>query len=342
MSLINQMLKELEQHQKPADRALSREVHAVDDPVKTHRFPRLIAAVVALAAVIGGGYYFGSHWKAARHPVAKQLPDVHVLPPLPVSQPAAVPVSPVKTPEAAKQEPARPSPVQHAKVNSRENEPALPKEKTVAKKIQPKPVAKLVKEVSPAEQSEYHYQQALGLLQQGRLAEAESNLRAALRFDPDHALARRMLAGLMIEQKRYGEAQDELQAGLQLDPGRTDFSTALARLQVESGDNRSALDTLKRALPHAGNDAGFYGFYAVLLQRAGQHADAVHYFGMALKLVPSDGKWWVGMGISLEKKGRMQEAMSAFTHALSIKNLNPELRAFSDQQIRAIKKTDKP
>jgi MSHA biogenesis protein MshN len=204
------------------------------------------------------------------------------------------------------------------------------------------PRGKLVKQVSPAEQSEYHYQRGAAFLQQGRLAEAESELRSALRFRSDQAAARQVLAGLLIEQKRYKEAEQALQAGLQLDPGQVGFSVTLARLQVESGDNQSALDTLKSALPHAGDDADFYGFYAALLQRAGQHADAVDYFSMALKKVPSAGKWWVGMGISLKEENKMREAENAFNHALSAQDLNPELRAYAQQQIRAMTKADRP
>lgn len=335
MSLINQMLKELEQHHKPVDHALPKEVHAVEDQVKPHQAARLAIIALAAATMIGGAYYMGARWKPEQPP---PLPAAQVLPAPFKPHSAALQVA-----ASAKPVPAHPAPerVEHKPETKIKPETAV-QEQSVGQERESKTSDKLVKQVSPAEQSEYHYQRGAALLQQGRLAEAESELRSALRFKADHVAARQVLTGLLIEQKRYKEAEEVLQAGLQQDPGRVEFSMTLARLQVESGDNQSALDTLKSALPHAGDDAEFYGFYAALLQRAGQHADAVDYFSMALRKMPSAGKWWVGMGISLKEEKKMQEAQTAFSHALSIQNLSPELRAYAEQQISAITKAERP
>ncbi|MDP2154586.1 MAG: tetratricopeptide repeat protein [Sulfuricella sp.] len=370
MSLINQMLQELEQHRGGDSRrdALPRQVRAVSAtelmPGKGRLWLLLTAAAV-LAAVAGGMVLYGPRWGGG--PVVKQPAP---MPPAPMAiqpapppavelqlspalteasqppAPAAVPPPPAPASPQAKAEPPAPA----TPAAEREGMPPAERDKTPAQ--QPRierggeargraaalAGQKMVKQVTPQQQAEFHYQKALELLQQGRLSEAEASLGETLRLEPRHQAARQVWVGLLLEQKRYAPAEQSLREGLELAPDQAGFAMALARLQVERGNDRAAVETLRRSLVKTSDNADLRGFFALLLQRAGRHGEAIGHFKEALKISPESGNWWVGLGISCQEEKRLEEAESAFKRAILIEGLSPELQSFADQQIKAIQR----
>lgn len=364
MSLINQMLQELEQHRggEPRGDALPRQVRAVSAmelaPGKGRLWLLLTAAAV-LAAVAGGMVLYGPRWGGG--PVVKQ--------PAPRS-PAPMAIQPVPPPAVAMQSspalteaprppaPAAVAPPPPASPQAKVELPAAeggskpPAERDKTPAQQPRieqggesreraaalAGQKMVKQVTPQQQAEFRYQKALELLQQGRLAEAEAGLGETLRLEPRHQAARQVWVGLLLEQKRYAPAEQSLREGLELAPEQTGFAMALARLQVERGNDRAAVETLQRSLAKASGNADLRGFLALLLQRAGRHGEAIVHFKEALKISPDSGNWWVGLGISCQEEKRLEEAESAFKRAILIESLSPELQSFAGQQIKALQR----
>lgn len=370
MSLINQMLQELEQHHGGDSRgdALPSQVRAVSAkellPGKGRLRLLLIAAAV-LAAVAGGMLLYGPRWGGG--PVAKQPAP---MPPAPtatqstpsltgpasprnglkprapmVVQPAPPPAVALQLSPALTEASQPPSPAAEG-----ESKPSAERDKTPAQQPRVEQGGeargraaalagqKMIKQVTPQQQAEFHYQKALELLQQGRLSEAEAGLGDALRLDPHHQAARQVWVGLLLEQKRYALAEQSLREGLELAPEQAGFAMALARLEVERGNDRAAVETLQRSLAKASDNADLRGFLALMLQRAGRHGEAISHFKAALKISPESGNWWVGLGISCQEEKRLEEAESAFKRAILIESLSPELQSFAGQQIKAIQR----
>ena len=101
----------------------------------------------------------------------------------------------------------------------------------------PTPEVTIRKQIGVAQKSANHYRQALEYLQQGRVAEAQASLAAALDMDAANHEARQVLAGLLLDNKRLDEASTTLAAGLAIAPEQIDFRMTLARLQVEAGES---------------------------------------------------------------------------------------------------------
>lgn len=370
MSLINQMLQELEQQRgnEPRGGALPRQVRAVSAMALTPGKGRLwlvLTAAVLLAVVVGGVLLYGPRWGGGR--VVKQPAP---MPPAPmVIQPAPPPamalqLSPALTeasqPPAPAVVPSPPasaslqakvdSPAPSAPVAEEESKPSAESDKTPAShpRIEQGGEArgraaalagkKMFKQVTPQQQAAFQYQKALEFLQQGRLSEAETGLGEALRLDPGHQAARQVWVGLLLEQKRYAPAEQALREGLELAPEQVGFAMALARLQVERGNDRAAAETLQRSLTRNPGNADLRGFLALLLQRAGRHGEAIGHFKEALKISPGSGNLWVGLGISCQEEKRPEEAEAAFKRAMLIEGLSPELQSFASQQIKAIQR----
>ena len=194
----------------------------------------------------------------------------------------------------------------------------------------------ITKQIRPDQQSDNYYRQALSNLQQGRIAEAQDNLKLALEAKPSNQEARQTLAGLLLDNKRNDEAREVLAAGLAIAPEQTDFRMALARLQVEDNNRADALNTLKQGLAYAKNNADYQGFLATLLQRAERHEEAINYYMASLAINSGSPNGLIGLGISLQAIGKLENAKEAFIRAQTNTSLSPELSVFVDQQLKQI------
>lgn len=193
------------------------------------------------------------------------------------------------------------------------------------------------KQIGVAQKSANHYRQALAYLQQGRVAEAQASLAAALDVDAANHEARQVLAGLLLDNKRLDEASVTLAEGLAIAPEQIDFRIALARLQVEAGNTFGGLSTLEQGLQYAINHADYLHFFATLLQRANRHEEAIAHYTSALSLnTASPAGALIGLGISLQAMGKLEQSQEAFTLVQSSSTLNPELALFVEQRIKEI------
>ena len=371
MSLINQMLKDLEQRNAGAmdiQRPLSGEVRAV--PLGRRGSPLKLIAVLLVGLLIGA-IYVGQQHASTMVPVVTEKPQVvtsksvDTAPPAvaapsetvqrEIAQPKASPAPEttsmpllerelrITPPEQVEQQVKSPEHQQPAKPKAEPLAKSEPASKPVADTAKVKLAAKtspdsspMVKQVRPEQISGNYYRQALLYLQQGRVAESQAALVQALDANPANHDARLTLAGLLVDNKRKSEAMSLLAKGAELAPEQSGFSLALARLQLDAGDKSGALATLEQGLPYAKNDADYHGFLATLLQRADRHDEAINHYMIALagdSMMPS---WLIGLGISLQATNRLAEAQEAFQRAQNA-NLSPDLAQFVDQRLKQIR-----
>jgi len=193
-----------------------------------------------------------------------------------------------------------------------------------------------MKQISPEQLSDAEFRKASALFQQGRIDDAMSGYRAALRLNPGNDEARQALVALLLEKKRGKDAERVLQDRLDSNPEQTRFTMMLARLQVERGAVAEATATLEKALPFANSEPDYQAFLAALLQRQNRNDEAIAHYQVALQLAPNNGIWLMGYGISLQALKRNAAAKVAFQHALTTRSLSPDLRAFVQQRIKGL------
>lgn len=194
-----------------------------------------------------------------------------------------------------------------------------------------------MKHISPEQQADFRYREALTLVAQSRAQDAQTTLEDALRLDPKHLAARQALLSLFLKAKRFPQAEQILQEGLRLNLANAPLASALASVQLEQGDSAAALATLEKYASQANNNADYQGFYAALLQRLGRHTDAITHFQAALKVQPNRGNWLMGLGISLQAEKRYVEAEQAYNHARGGNDLSPDLLAFIEQRLQQLR-----
>jgi MSHA biogenesis protein MshN len=211
---------------------------------------------------------------------------------------------------------------------------SLPKNNTVsAPAIEPK--VSVNKTISAEQQAAHMYQQAIAYLQQGRVAEAQDQLKSGLATYPAHDDARQTLVGLLLDSNRHDEAMQVLKAGLQQSPNQIAYVQTLARLQLEAGLLSEALHTLESQAASNQRPQEYHALMAVVLQKTGRHNQAIQHYQQALSLGATIPAWYIGLGVSLQAEGREQEAKLAYQQAQA-SQLSPELALFVSQRLKQV------
>lgn len=200
----------------------------------------------------------------------------------------------------------------------------------------PSAIDKQMRELTVQQRAETAFRSGVAQLQNGRVSAAETNFREALKVDPMHVSARQALLGLLLDGRRNDEAEQLLRRALELNPRQPRHAMVLARLEVDRGEVGGAINTLVGALPYVRSDPEYYAFLAALLQRDGRHRDAVDYYRTALQSSPGNAVWLMGLGISLRANDQLADAREAFRRAADLKQLNAQLQAFVERQLREL------
>jgi MSHA biogenesis protein MshN len=367
MSLINKMLQELDKRHAPqggiagAGHAggLAHHVRPITPKKIGSDFFWRILAVMMLTAV---GWVAWVVWQILPHPVVTELvdqaarerasaPKAAAVQAAPALQAAVAPPAPTPTrvstpaPQPAT-EPARPDmlrlatelttpiPARRAKPSS--SRPGPKKPVTVASA--PPASGKIDRRmnITSHEGAESEFRRAVGLVNQGRIAEGLDGFRSALKMDPEHQAARQTLVALLLEAKRVNEASTVIEEGLALNPANAGYAMLLARIMVERKDVPGALALLQKHAASGGANPDYHAFTAALYQRLNRHKEAIDEYRTALGLAPLAGVWWVGVGISYQAVERPREAFEAFSRAKAAGNLAPELIGFVDQRLKQL------
>jgi MSHA biogenesis protein MshN len=360
MSLINQVLRDLDKRQAPTAAAPSA-VKASQVPATPTALRRVgrwgMAAAVTASAIVVGGVAQGSIAWPGRSAVAETPLPLPI--PTPAPPPVAVMTAPAMPDVGASAQAAAPELKLDTRLPERPSLHALAaptsRPATAAARPAPKPHALVPADLpasatprlearidkrmtarTPQERAEGHYQRGVTAHQAGQINDSADAFMAALREDPRYAPARQAQAGLLIGQSRLDEAQALLQEGMALTPQQPMLALMLARLQAERQDLAAAADTLKAASGNAKGNADYQGFYAAILQRANRHAEATEQFSAALRIAPANSVWWMGLGISLAASGQSAAAREAFMRAKTTGALPPEAGQYVELRLRQL------
>ena len=143
-------------------------------------------------------------------------------------------------------------------------------------------------ERSAAERPESYVNRAQIESRLGRDADAERELRAALRLDPRFVPAMVNLADLDRSRGREANAEQWLRRAVSIAPTAAEPAHALGLLEVRNGHLDQALTWLKQAAALDGGNARYSYVYAVALAEAGRKAEAQKVVKAARQRAPKD------------------------------------------------------
>jgi MSHA biogenesis protein MshN len=295
MSLINQMLRDLDERQASTlERGgLTTQVRALP---RARQFPWLSALPVVIGTSIG----VAGLWLVFRPTTTTAVS--------PVTQPQAtmsMPTLVVPMPADSVVAPAGER-LQMDYTISRPTRPVESQTGTAAPQAPPAAPSTAVAQIDKqprlqaAETADGEYRKAMAAHRQGRSNEALEGFQAALRIDPRHVAARQAMLSLFLEQHRWSEAQAAAADGLAINPAQAGWAMILARLQVEQGQVIEAERTMASHAVHGERNADYLAFH----------------------------------GLLLEKLQRPLEARTAFLKARELGSLPPEMADAIEQRLR--------
>lgn len=357
MSLINKMLRDLDQRQASATERAGVAASQVRALPPERRFPWSRVLLVLAGAAVGAA----ALWLLITVPATTQGPANPAAPvssapaqpvlssvtgPAPPGVAIAMPALVVPMPGVEREEPAAAATrVESLQLDLRlsqapepgRDEPARPEAVSRAKApvaAVPAAIDKRPLDAPGGNPAEAEYRKAMAAFRQGRSSEALPAFQNALRLDGHHVAARQALLSLLMEQGRWPEAQVVAGEGLAVDAAQPGWAMILARLQVEQGQVAAAQETMSRHAAHGEGSADYQAFHALLLQKLQRPKEAVDRFRVATSLRPNEGRWWYGLGLALEADQRPREAREAFRQALDTGNLPAELAVASEHRLR--------
>jgi len=359
MSLINQMLRDLDARRGPAGHARLHALHGIG-PVTAHpavagRGKGRLGWALAAGLLLGGFAFWPDDLLQRKDAEEPPLAKVAEWTPLPVPEPAPEARA---TARRAAVTPARRAPrdtaefeavgePQHAP-SSRQPPAAVaqPEARAVVAQVveQARPVVEsaalepasteppqTVRSASPEQSAQQQFVRAQRALARQDWQTAQNLLDQALDSFPGHLDARAQLAALLMRRGASDEAERILAEGLAIDPHAAALAKPYAQLLAARGALRPALDVLEQIRADAESNA----LRAAILHRAGDHAGAASAYQQALRENPEQALWWTGLAIAREYNQEPGKALLAYRRAAQLQ-LDEPVRQYVEQRMQAL------
>ena len=163
--------------------------------------------------------------------------------------------------------------------------------------------------------SEIDMQLAAALRQAGRVDDALSRLKRAIKRQPPNPRAFYELGCALASTKYYDEAAEVFERGRGIAPMGAEFSTQLGRVFLERRDFAKAKHAFARALEISPASHDALSGMARAHQGAGEHDKAAELFRHCLATKPDPGTW-LNLGRCLLRLGQLDEGYDCFRFAV--------------------------
>ena len=162
---------------------------------------------------------------------------------------------------------------------------------------------------------EIDMQLAAALRQAGRIDEALSRLRRAIKRQPPYPKAFYELGCALASTKHYDEAAEVFERGRDIAPVVAEFSIQLGRVFLERRDFAKAKHAFARVLEISPASHEALSGMALAHQGAGEHDKAADHFRRCLASKPDPGTW-LNLGRCLLRLGQLDEGYDCFRYAV--------------------------
>ena len=352
MSLINQMLKDLEaRRQQESNVAPHTAKVAPSHPQRrVWSLPRVL--LMLLMVLLVGGVAAGSWWhhqKLSQPVMVQQTIEIPVTS-TPLVQPPSAPVPPVAPmPETVvdvisvhKQEQQNMDVTPELQVAPLAALPSIPP--VVVAQAEPvvrEPVRVVVKTpapLSPLAQAQQMRDQARRLVTQRRYSAAAILFEQALLLDADSPEWWHQVAVIYLRAQQLDAALRVANSGCKLYQNDPLLRVVQARLLVELGKKDQALVALQSiAPPQVRTSSDYYALLATLQQQRGDLVAAEKNYALLTIAFPQRGDWWFGRAICADGLGQRQQATRYFKQALGSRHLKPKLKQYALQQLARLR-----
>lgn len=182
---------------------------------------------------------------------------------------------------------------------------------------------------------------ATGLYQQAkqyssRLMQTET-LREALQLDPNYLPARTLLLQILLQSHAtHTELGNFVEDSLSHFPSNPFFIKTRAQLYVQQRDFTAAIQLLERLDSDSVSDNGYLALQAASYQQLQRFPEAVKLYSKLTQNQADKAENWLGLGICLDKLNQTPAASLAYQQALDKNTLNADVVSYIKQRLSAM------
>ena len=176
-------------------------------------------------------------------------------------------------------------------------------------------------------------QQALQAAQSGQLMPALSLWQQVQQLAPDQPAAYIAASQLWQQLGQPERAQQQLQLALSNGADSAEVRLLLAQYYAASQQWQQA-DALLPAHYALAQYPEYYGLKATVLQQLANNAAALNWFNQLIVQQPQQARWWLGAAIAYDQSGQMDQALLHYRQALQWgDNLSADSRNYIQQRL---------
>ena len=162
------------------------------------------------------------------------------------------------------------------------------------------------------------FNQAYEFMESNRVPEAIQAMSAAIRQDPDDALAHYSLASALTANNQEAEALPEYRKASALNPNNATWLDHLAVSLADNGLSDEAADAWRKSIAIQPNDPGAETDLGTVLVERGHTQEGFVHLQKAIDLAPNLPDGHNHLGQALQKVGRFDEAIAQFQKAIAL------------------------
>ncbi|MFT5812800.1 MAG: MSHA biogenesis protein MshN [Psychroserpens sp.] len=209
-----------------------------------------------------------------------------------------------------------------AVVNAEQGNETLPiKSNLTISRTQLSPQALAANKITEAEQA----------MERNDIAKAESLFEEVLLVMPEHETARKQLAALWYGKRYYQDAVNLLSQGIALAPKAEEMRLMGARIYYEQDQARKAYKMLSPV--NNSNSSEVQILLANVSAELNEHNSAIIAYKKLIKLEPDVGRWWLGVAVSLDSLGMFLPARNAYKQSIARNNLSTSAMQFVRERL---------
>jgi len=168
-----------------------------------------------------------------------------------------------------------------------------------------------------------HHNLGVAYLEQGRLAEAVTQLEEALRIRPNYTTAHLNLGSAYSAMGRFSDAEREYRRTIQLKPDKAEAYNNLGKLHLDQNRLDEAYVLFQQALQRKPDFAEAHYNAGIALQGRGEREQAIAEYRAALRIKPDFLEPYINLGNAMDEAGRFPEAIEQYRKAIGLRPNSP-------------------
>lgn len=166
------------------------------------------------------------------------------------------------------------------------------------------------------------------------IIKAEQLFEEVLIVEPNHKQTRKKLAALWFGRKSYQQATNLLSQGISLDVNDAELRLLKARIHLQQGQHKAAYNTLKPL--SLLREQEYQVMLANVSQQIEQYKSAIQAYKILIDMQAYTGRWHLGLAIVYDKNSQFSLAVTEYALALTKPDLSVASAEFAQQRMQVL------